>query len=254
MPTTPIIPETNLELRIPNAAPLTPDQHDSNFSKIEASLDPIKVWFDSVPVSTIVARVATGELDGFDPETIIRDLLKIVNFGVGGTGAGGAGGLIEDAATRDQTGPEIEVLLDSAGFKIREQTYVSEDGIETATALLVGATQVASGTIALPAGMEWKWVKVVFATNLDDTGGSPGGGYEHVDVRIGGVGQSWAGNPVALQMNNSDDAAQIFTQFEGVPSTINASITVEVRGQQSGGGLDIVADRHAYLVGLAETV
>jgi hypothetical protein len=130
--------------------------------------------------------------------------------------------------------------------------YVSSQGTGTTTATTTTTDEiVGSVSLTLPSGKTWKWVKVVFSTELASQDG-----ITQVKVRETGSGSflSWVSsfNGRALLTNNSDDESHPTFIFEGVPSTTGSNITIEVTGRAvSGFGVDVVASRELYAVGIA---
>jgi len=129
--------------------------------------------------------------------------------------------------------------------------YVSSQGTGTTTATTTTTDEiVGSVSLTLPSGKTWKWVKVVFSTEL-----SSQDGIEQVKVReTGGSFLSWVSsfNGRTLTTTNSDDKSHPTFIFEGVPSTTGSNITIEVTGRKvSSHGVDVVASRELYAVGIA---
>lgn len=158
--------------------------------------------------------------------------------------------MTSDSATALATQQSIKAYVDS---KLVSDEYVSAQGTGTTTATTTTTDEiVGSVSLTLPSGKTWKWVKLVFSTEL-----SSQDGIEQVKVReTGGSFLSWVSsfNGRTLTTTNSDDKSHPTFIFEGVPSTTGSNITIEVTGRKvSTHGVDVVASRELYAVGIASS-
>lgn len=104
---------------------------------------------------------------------------------------------------------------------------------------------ILSGTLVLPAGKKWKWVRAVFSTYLGSEDSIGVVNKVMVDTTDNTSNFVFASSSnTTVNENGSGHTISI----EGAPSVVDQDITVEVEVNSSG---DVVANRKAYIVGIA---